>query len=289
MLGWTSIPTTRSTMNASVIFGDTRFTVSSLGLPVKGQDRLLVRDDFAGVADGATPVASSPRDVGDFAAAALMAIAGHEPTSLRQAVRCAIREVGHLTDDPAATPSATLALAQARGGHLELGVLGDCLAVVALRDGATLVVPRDVRLLEIDRHKEAVIAGVLGQGLSLQVARAQIRPLHYAQRNEMNRPGGYWVFASTPEAADHLLEVSVILESVDALLLCSDGFARLCDHFAIYPDPAALLAGARSVGLPALGRLLRTIESADDPPIRAPRTSIYDDASALLFERMAGV
>lgn len=271
---------------STVILGEARFRVSSLDLPIKGQDRLLVRHNFAGVADGATPVAPSPRDVGEFAAAALAAIADHEPVGLRQAVRCAINEVGHPTQDPAATPSAALAVAQARGGRLEIGVLGDCLVIVALRDGAILVAPRDPRLLEIDRRTEEVIGQVLGQGLGFLVAREQIRPLLYAQRNEMNQPGGYWVFASAPEAADHLLETSAPLDSVEALLICSDGFSRLWDSLGLYASPTELLGAARSVGLPELGRMLRDLEEADDPPIRVPRTSVRDDATALLLEHV---
>ena len=274
------------TTPATITLGDAHFAVSALDLPIKGQDRLLARDGFAGVADGATPVAPGPRDVGLFAADALAAIADHELVSLRQAVRCAIREVGHLTEDRAATPSAALAIAQARDDHLELGVLGDCLAIVRLRDGSTLVAPRDPALLELDRLTAAAMGEVLQAGLAFAIARLQVADRLVAQRRLMNRPGGYWIFAAEPDAADHLLEAAVPLASVESFLLCSDGFARLWDGLGAYVGPAELLDATRDLGLPEMGRLLREAEAADDPPLRSPRVSVRDDASALLLERL---
>jgi hypothetical protein len=67
-------------------------------------------------------------------------------------------------------------------------------------------------------------------------------------------------------------------------LLCTDGFAALCDQYGRY-SPADLVAAAKSQGLKALLAELRHVERTEDPDgLLYPRFKISDDATALLFE-----
>jgi hypothetical protein len=265
--------------------GGLPFEVSRLSLSVKGQDRDLVADDLIVVIDGASPVSPGPVDVGDFAAAAAAALAAHEPVSLTQRVRCAINEVGVNTGD-VSTPSAALVVAQARDGWLEVGVLGDCVGVAITHAGEVLMAPRDERLAAIDAFHAAQIGEIMSRGLSFEIARSSIRDSLIAQRLLVNTESGYWIFCHDPAAADHLGQFRTPLAEVDALLLCSDGFARLWELFGVVSEPGALVRLARQMGLPAAGRLLRSLEEAPDSVIRAPRVSQLDDATALLLTRV---
>lgn len=269
----------------TIKLGNFSFEVARLALSAKGQDRDLFMDGLAVIVDGASPVSSGPIDVGDFAAAAAAALAGHEPASLVQRVRCAIREVGVNTGD-ASTPSAALVIAQARDGWLEVGVLGDCIGVAITRGGQVLMAARDERLAAIDAFHAARIKDLMRQGLSFEVARADIRESLIAQRLMINTGDGYWVFCHDPVAADHLGQFRLPLVELESLLLCSDGFGRLWELFNVVPDPGALIRLAHDMGLEAAGRLLRSLERAPDSLVRAPRVSRLDDATALLISRI---
>lgn len=268
-----------------VKFGGLPFEVARLSLPAKGQDRDLMVDDLMMVVDGASPVSAGPVDVGDFAAAAVVALAAHEPASLVERVRCAIRQVGVNTGDTS-TPSAALAMAQVRAGWLEVGVLGDCVGVAITNDGQTLMAPRDERLAAIEAAHVAQIAEIMSRGSSFEAARASIQDSLVAQRLLINKENGYWVFCHEPAAADHLGQFRVPLAELDALLLCSDGFARLWELFHVVPTAGDLVNLARQMGLEAAGCLLRSLEEAPDSLRRAPRVSRLDDATALLLSRV---
>ena len=122
---------------SAVRFGDRRFAVSVLDLPAKGQDRYVVRDGFAAVADGASPVRSGGLDVGEFAARALGVMADQvaDGASLRAAVRAAIGAAAAGERDAAATPAATLIAVQQERGQLNFGGFCDAAALIRLADG----------------------------------------------------------------------------------------------------------------------------------------------------------
>ena len=101
------------------------------------------------------------------------------------------------------------------------------------------------------------------------------------RRAMMNRPGGYWVFSITPEAAHYLQETRLLPTPPVDMLLMTDGFARLVDHFAAY-TPASLLATAYAQGLDPLYSELRKLEANDADCRKAPRVKREDDASAVL-------
>jgi hypothetical protein len=100
-----------------------------------------------------------------------------------------------------------------------------------------------------------------------------------------NQPGGrLWTLGTEPAAAKHLVGEPISLRLPATGLLCSDGFAALCDQYGRY-DPGALVRKATTDGLKSLMRELRQIERSEDPDgKRYPRFKVSDDATAVLFE-----
>jgi len=98
-------------------------------------------------------------------------------------------------------------------------------------------------------------------------------------RAHRNRPGGFWVASTEPEAATHALTGSVLRTQVRATALLSDGASRLVDRFrlATWEDALKTLdtAGPRE-----LLRQVREAESSDPGGSRWPRGKAHDDASA---------
>lgn len=103
------------------------------------------------------------------------------------------------------------------------------------------------------------------------------------KRGLHNRPGGpSWLVGVVPEAADHLQIQTLDLSEPVTVLLCSDGFAELVDHYRRY-DAESLLEAATRRGLSSLCAELRHIERQEDPDgARYPRFKQSDDATALL-------
>jgi len=103
------------------------------------------------------------------------------------------------------------------------------------------------------------------------------------KRAQRNRPGGSsWLVGVAPEAADHLQTRALDLSGPVTVLLCTDGFAELVDHYRRH-DPESLLEAALRRGLSSLCAELRHIERQEDPEGRRyPRFKQSDDATALL-------
>jgi hypothetical protein len=97
-------------------------------------------------------------------------------------------------------------------------------------------------------------------------------------RAHRNRPGGFWVASTDPEAAGQALTGSVPRTHVDAVAALSDGASRLVDRFglAIWDDVLKILdrQGPRE-----LLRQVREAENSDPSGSRWPRGKTHDDAT----------
>lgn len=267
-------------------FGPDAFCVRVLDLPNKGQDRYLVRDGFAAVADGASPVKAGGMDVGEFAELCLYTIADSIAAGegLRAAVRAAIKTVGLAAPDAAATPAATLVAVSHRDGELHFGSFCDASALVLLRDGKIRRTRPDPELARWDNESSKLMRERILAGDDLTTARAHCSVDEHlvAQRYSKNCPGGYWLLADEPAAADHLRQMCLPLASVEAMILGSDGFFRLLDLFGL--GARQVFAIARSGHLDTLGLILRDLETSA-PFAHFSRVSLYDDATAILLDR----
>jgi hypothetical protein len=102
------------------------------------------------------------------------------------------------------------------------------------------------------------------------------------RRTLANIPGGYWVLGLEDACLERRREAAIPLVRPAHILLCTDGFAALCDRYEAY-NAGGLVAVARDEGLLALGQRLRAIEEEDAIGERHPRWKKSDDATALLL------
>jgi hypothetical protein len=166
--------------------------------------------------------------------------------------------------------------------------LGDCrLFVLSDRNGSVFDTSalRDNPQVEREQARAAVeLAGGL-KALGALNAHPDVRERLRQSRALCNRPGArVWTLGTVPDAANHIVREVLPLKAPLTGLLCSDGFAALCDQYGLY-DPAGFIVAARDRGLAALLDELRDLERVRDPDGRTyPRYKISDDATAVLFD-----
>ncbi|SEG89854.1 Protein phosphatase 2C [Thermomonospora echinospora] len=176
------------------------------------------------------------------------------------------------------SPSATVVAARVVGDRLEHLVLSDSVLVLD-RTGADPVVISDDRLAEVNRKlddpDERPLLGTSEHAAGL-LSRVQ---KHAAYRN---RPGGFWVAGTKPEAAEQALTGSTPLDELQAVALLSDGASRLADRFGLmtWPD---LLAVLDKSGPAELIARTREAEASDPDGARWPRGKASDDATAVYW------
>lgn len=243
-------------------------------------DRVAVVVDGAGMPDALR--AQCIHGVSWFAetlGTALCAAAGGGG-SLRDALADAIEHTARThrqtcaVDDPL-SPSATLAVLRLRDDAIEWLVLGDCALVVD--HGGTVEAISDTRLAAVATSERAAMKDAAPGS-------AERRRLHsrlvQAERASRNQPGGYWVAASEPEAADASLYGSCPAGDVARAALLTDGAARLVTTFAL-ADWAACLDLLEEQGPKSLIGRVREAELSDVALTRWPRSKPHDDATVV--------
>jgi hypothetical protein len=263
------------------------FDVQVLNLPAPGkdQDAWLVSDDFVAVADGATPLGDEPASaVREYAKTSLEALWSERSQTAGRMVRVAVEKTMDLAIPHTPPLSCTVALARTVSTSIEVVILGDCTAVVAYQEGRRRTI-RDLRLPRVDAVVIEKLRDLTKGGLSPDDARLAITDDLTANRLQMNRADSYWSFSGERAAGRHVLHRLLAPDDVLAILLCSDGFARLADTFHAASGMTGLLDRCRKEGLAALGAELRSLELAPRSMTDYPRFGTHDDATAVLLSR----
>ncbi|MEY9948415.1 protein phosphatase 2C domain-containing protein [Kitasatospora sp. GAS1066B] len=185
---------------------------------------------------------------------------------------------------PGASPAATVAIARAAAGTLDVLVLGDSPVIVADRSGAIQQV-RDDRLAnlvtgrpEIAEVQQSLLAG---HGFG-EYHHRLLRDLRTFQLKKTNRPGGYWVAEAVPQAARHAVTARFPLREVAAVLAMTDGVSCAVEDYGLY-SWSELIAECASAGPAAvLGAIVRA--ETQDPDGRVwPRYKQSDDKAAVFW------
>ncbi|WP_433476759.1 integrase [Spirillospora sp. CA-142024] len=193
-----------------------------------------------------------------------------ERVNAMHAATCDLRHPG--------SPSATVALARVHDERLEHLVLSDSVLVLDRPDQGPAVIT-DGRLAEVvARLDEPDRPSPVDSDEHARFLRSRVEQL----ASYRNRPGGFWVASTKPEAASEALTGSTPLVDLDAVALLSDGASRLADRFALmtWPD---LLAILRKGGPDELIARTREAESTDPDGARWPRGKASDDATAVYW------
>lgn len=180
-------------------------------------------------------------------------------------------------------PSASLALAALEGRTLSIANIGDCRTLVRNPNGATRQLgDSPVSALDAQLVKSLVELQQSNPSASYEALKADLLPLIRRNRLLKNQPNGYWVLEPAGSWLQYVQYFAAAVLPGTHILMLSDGFYRLVDHYHLYSDES-LVAAAINDGLEALAQRLRRIE-AEDPECRVhPRLKPRDDASALLL------
>ena len=152
------------------------------------------------------------------------------------------------------SPSATVSIVRRRGDTLDYLALCDSPIVLRHRDGRVRVV--------LDDRTARLPGG---------------RPYPPGLVDEMrNRPGGFWVASTKPEAAREALTGAVPVTDLDGVLVCTDGVHRLVEWYG--HTWAQVVTIAEKYGPARLVELVREAERTHGPRGTA---KVHDDATAV--------
>jgi hypothetical protein len=180
------------------------------------------------------------------------------------------------------TPAASFALVRLIGADIEILRLGDCLVLVETADGVVTVLDHPV-LAAIEAETRAALLALRATGITdPKQAFTAMLPRLRAERQRRNLPDGYGVLAAEQSCVPMLHVDRMPAHDVRRILLASDGYYRLVDHYNAVSD-AELVRRTAALGADALLTQLRAIEAADPVATQYPRLKIADDATALLI------
>ncbi|MEV7934929.1 protein phosphatase 2C domain-containing protein [Kitasatospora sp. NPDC088264] len=171
------------------------------------------------------------------------------------------------------TPSATVSILRAGGEQFDYLVLADS-PIVFERNGEYLV-KTDLRVNtvvpELRAETERFATGTPEHAES-------VRRMVTAQRLTRNTPGGYWVAASSGEAAGHAVTGVAPTAGVSAVAVMSDGASTLVTNYGA-ASWREVFATLRAVGADGLISAVRDVEATDPDGVRWPRYKRGDDAA----------
>ncbi|MFF5211941.1 integrase [Streptosporangium sp. NPDC000396] len=164
------------------------------------------------------------------------------------------------------TPAAAVAILRESMRWVEYLVLADCVLVAETRDEGIRVFTDD-RLALLDREARQPNAD------------AELRQqLAGGFQGLRNRPDGYWIAGSDPEAARHAMTGWLPRQDLLRAALMSDGLSCLVDGYGVMTWQE-VLGTLHDEGPNNLIEMVRNWERADARCSRWPRTKKHDDAS----------
>ena len=249
------------------------------------EDGVVVTANMAAVLDGATVRTDTGciHGVPWFVENLAGALVKHEQEiSPANALTAAIAETAAAHRDTCdlnhpGTPSAALAIAQARDDFLRYLVLGDVTLAIETTDGLRIITDNRV---DSTATAERAVADALPDG-SPEKAKALIRMKH-AELAARNVPGGFWVAAADPAAVSHSLTGEIPLRTIHRIILLTDGAARAVKPFKLYDWPGIFSAVANE-GPGGLIKQVRIAEDADPAGNQHLRNKIHDDATVAVI------
>lgn len=173
------------------------------------------------------------------------------------------------------SPSVAGILMNEHNGILELVSLGDCTALIFMKNGEI----RKIYSTEVEKFDNAVIDRMIeikkesGKDISDIVQYPEIRHMLLENRHQMNAPCGYRVFSSNTA---HISDADIIRfnsEDISRVVAYTDGFEDMEKRIIDNPD----------IDFALLCRELRDFEHADCHMNLRPRFKMSDDASVISF------
>lgn len=175
-------------------------------------------------------------------------------------------------------PNGSVAVLRWLGDELEVAMLGDCTAAVALRDGTVNVV-HDPTLDELDRRNyERMYRHARDNGTTMAQARRALNDRFIENRLRMNEPGGYWAADVTCRGFGHELVMRFPLKEVAGAFTCSDGYAAAVE-MGVVREVGELACRVLAGEGARIADELRAAEWEDEELWRVHRSKVSDDAT----------
>jgi hypothetical protein len=99
-----------------------------------------------------------------------------------------------------------------------------------------------------------------------------------------NRPGGYWVAEADPEAAHQAITTTLPRNSVEKVILATDGVSCGVDDYKIFPTWQSVLDQITKNGPEAVLDRVRAAELSDPTHTKWPRHKTHDDQALALID-----
>jgi|HubBroStandDraft_1064217.scaffolds.fasta_scaffold30310_1 hypothetical protein len=176
------------------------------------------------------------------------------------------------------TPSATVIITRRQHDVLEYLVLCDSILLLQPKEGEPEIVS-DTRLDDLSARLRPgyrdLPAGSPERGAGRQDYLSQLDAAR-------NKPGGYWVAATDPQAARQAITGFEPLTDLASVALLSDGAGRIAERYrqATWAQISAVLT---EHGPAELIHRVRATEAADPDGQRWPRGKLRDDATAIYW------
>jgi serine/threonine protein phosphatase PrpC len=174
-------------------------------------------------------------------------------------------------------PACSLVIAVDHGDSYEVTRIGDATGVVV---GAELAV---LATDFFDRREARAVAAERSGAAPEQVTTGK----HQRRLETMTAGGAESIFSGHPDRVLRPHTITPKWSQTSAVLLCTDGFARLVTDHGLYEGWNDVIADALDRGLAYLEKLLRDAE-ADPAPIQLGRFKHADDAAAVLLTPLTG-
>lgn len=179
-------------------------------------------------------------------------------------------------------PSASFVLVRLLDDEIEIARLGDCLVLLESEEGAVRVLDSPV-LQRIEAETKRAILDLREAGITgLAEIRERMMPMLRAQRHRRNQLDGYGVLAAEENCLSKIEIDRLPVRICRRVLLVSDGYYRLVDHYNAMSD-TQLIQETERMGADALLKRLRAIEDGDARSALYPRLKMSDDATAVLL------
>lgn len=250
-------------------------------LGAASEDSTATGPDILVLLDGATARTGTGciHGVSWFAANLAEGIKDHAALGPAAALAAAVSQTADLHRDTCdlshpGTPSAAVAIVQVARGMLRYLVLGDVTVLIDTANGLRVV--SDQRVSQTASAERAAADAMHANDPGKTAALMRMKHAELAARNV---PGGFWVAAADPAAAEHALTGEIPLSEVRQVAALSDGAARAVEPFGLY-DWRGTLDVLRDSGPAELLRQVRAAEASDPEATRWPRNKLSDDATA---------
>ncbi|MEU5405651.1 hypothetical protein [Nocardia asteroides] len=261
--------------------------VAQLAAGSSGDDRVFCTPRATIILDGASSHTGDQHfSGGEYADAlghALIEHADDDGQSLPDILGHSIAQAaGHLSlRSLSVQPSSTVAVVRLpeqptrAPGELEVLVLGDSVVVVGMSDGQQRLLT-DERLanLALPQANEYRQRMQRGHGFD-ERHRAILSELQLSERRHRNVPGGYWIASDEPAAANEAVTATFPVDSVQWVVLASDGVADVLEAAGLSWEELARLDSHELAS--ALADLHTWEAHADPDGMALPRSKRHDD------------